>query len=54
VEMHPIILETGRIVEFNKLEKRVIRVLLEDPRMSLSEIAKKTGLTAEFVEFMGI
>lgn len=49
VEMHPLIEETGKKVEFANLEIRVIAALVEDPRMSISEIAEKTGLTARRV-----
>ena len=49
VEMHPLIAETGKKVEFSKLEIRVIAALVEDPRMTISEIAEKTGLTARRV-----
>jgi DNA-binding Lrp family transcriptional regulator len=50
VEMHPLcIKETGKKVEFNKLELRVIATLVEDARMSISEIAEKTGLTSRRV-----
>jgi Lrp/AsnC family leucine-responsive transcriptional regulator len=49
VEMHPILYKTGKKREIKDLEFRVLRWLLEDPRMRISEIAGKSGLTSRRV-----
>lgn len=49
VEMHPILYKTGKKREITKLELRVLRWLLEDPRMPISEIAEKSSLTSRRV-----
>lgn len=49
VELHPILAPRGTAMEFSALHLRVLKSLLEDPRMSVVEIADKSGLTARRV-----
>ncbi len=46
VEIHKLRSPRGKRVEFKPLQIRVLRCLVEDPRMSVAEVATKTGLTA--------
>jgi DNA-binding Lrp family transcriptional regulator len=45
VEIHKLLLNMGKKVEFKPLHLRVLRCLLEDPRMPATEVASITGLT---------
>ncbi|MHA2096027.1 MAG: winged helix-turn-helix transcriptional regulator [Candidatus Hodarchaeales archaeon] len=49
VEVHPIIFDKGKKVEFSFTDKKVLQYLVSDPRMTISEIAKKSGLTSRTV-----
>ena len=49
VEIHPLLEKVGKKVEFTKLEIRVIAALQKRARMTISELAEKTGLTARRV-----
>jgi len=49
VELHPILAPRGTSIELSALHLRVLKPLLEDPRMSVVEIAEKSGLTARRV-----
>jgi DNA-binding Lrp family transcriptional regulator len=52
VEMHPVITDPyyyGNSVDFKPLELRVMKYLVEDARMSISELSNRTGLTARRV-----
>jgi DNA-binding Lrp family transcriptional regulator len=46
VELHTLADYPGKRVEFTGMQFRVLRCLVEDPRMSLQDISKRTGLTA--------
>jgi DNA-binding Lrp family transcriptional regulator len=45
IEIHRELTSEGTIVEFTPLQVRVLRCLLEDARMPVTEIAERTGLT---------
>lgn len=49
VEIHTMVYKTGKRRDITNLELRVIRQLLDEPRMSISDIAQKAGLTARRV-----
>ena len=49
IEIHTIIYKTGKRRDLTNMELRVLRWLLEDARMSISEIAERAGLTARRV-----
>jgi DNA-binding Lrp family transcriptional regulator len=48
-EIHPTIISPGQKMELTKLHLRILRFLVEDPRLSVVEIANKSGLTARRV-----
>nr|KXH73958.1 MAG: hypothetical protein AM325_13380 [Candidatus Thorarchaeota archaeon SMTZ1-45] len=45
VEIHNLLSPRGKKVDFKPLQIRVLRCLVEDPRIAATEIATKTGLT---------
>jgi len=50
VEMNPLINRSrGKKVEFTKAQLRIIKVLLDDPRMPISKIALESGMTTKRV-----
>jgi DNA-binding Lrp family transcriptional regulator len=49
VELHTILQEKGGTADLNTLHLRVLHCLVDDPRMSIVDIAKNTGLTARRV-----
>ncbi|MFW9985649.1 MAG: winged helix-turn-helix transcriptional regulator [Candidatus Odinarchaeota archaeon] len=49
IETHQLLSAQGSTMELTKLHLRVINVLLDDPRMSIVDIAEKTGLTSRRV-----
>jgi DNA-binding Lrp family transcriptional regulator len=49
VEIHPVITRKGDKIELNSLHLRVLNCLVDDPRMTIVDIAHKTGLTARRV-----
>jgi DNA-binding Lrp family transcriptional regulator len=49
VEIHTMVYKKGKRRDFTNLELRVLRWLLEDARMSISDLAEKAGLTARRV-----
>lgn len=48
-EIHPTILPTRQGMELTPLHLRILKVLLEDPRLPVVEIAERSGLTARRV-----
>lgn len=48
-EIHPTILPTRPGMELTPLHLRILKVLLEDPRLPVVEIAERSGLTARRV-----
>ena len=50
VEIHPLMFNVGSKIEFSSIDKKVLRQLIIDPRMPISEIAKKSGLTSRTVK----
>lgn len=48
-EIHPTIIPPGQKMELTKLHLRVLKVLIEEPRLSIVEIANRSGLTARRV-----
>jgi len=49
IEFHNAITTEGNIIEISNLQKRIIRTIMNDPRMSISDIAQKAGLSARRV-----
>jgi DNA-binding Lrp family transcriptional regulator len=49
IELHTTLTQSGEKFEIKKLHLRVLKVLLEDSRMQVSEISERTGLTARRV-----
>jgi len=49
VDLHTMVTDPGRKTELTKLHLRILRHLLDDPRMMISELAKRSGLTARRV-----
>lgn len=49
VEVYPILYRRGGKAELSKSDLRVLKVLLDDARMPIIEIAKKTGFTSRRV-----
>lgn len=45
IEIHKLLSPRGKKVEFKPLELRVLKCLVEDPRMPATEVADMTGLT---------
>lgn len=50
VDVYPILYPRGGKTQLSKTDFKVLRVLTEDARLPISEIAKKTGLTARRVK----
>jgi DNA-binding Lrp family transcriptional regulator len=48
-EIHQVLIEKGKKVEFSKREIKILRCLLDDPRMRISKIAECTGYSAKTV-----
>lgn len=48
-EIHPLLFQRGKKTSLTNLQLRVLKPLLKDARMSISEIAKETGLTVRLV-----
>jgi len=48
-EIHPTIISTGMGMELTPLHLRILKVLLPEPRLSVVEIAERSGLTARRV-----
>ena len=48
-EMHPLTVLRGKKTTLTNLQLRVLRSLLEDARMPISDIARETGLTVRLV-----
>jgi Lrp/AsnC family leucine-responsive transcriptional regulator len=49
VDMHTMVTDPGRKTELTKLHMRILRHLLDNPRMMISELASRSGLTARRV-----
>ncbi|MFX0053472.1 MAG: winged helix-turn-helix transcriptional regulator [Promethearchaeota archaeon] len=49
VELHTLLRQKGTKIELSKLHLRVLRQLIEDARMSITDIANNTGLSAKRV-----
>jgi len=47
VELHTLTWEVGKKTEFTNLQLKVLRCLVDDPRMSIEDISKRSGLTAK-------
>ncbi|UCH05091.1 MAG: winged helix-turn-helix transcriptional regulator [Candidatus Thorarchaeota archaeon] len=49
VDLHTMVTDPGRKTNLTNLHLRVLRHLIDDPRMTVSEIANRSGLTARRV-----
>ncbi len=49
VEMQTTVIDRGKKIEFTKTQLKVLNSLFDDPRMSISEIAKQTSMSARRV-----
>jgi DNA-binding Lrp family transcriptional regulator len=49
VELHTILIQRGKTFEMKKLHLRILKYLLEDARMQVTEISERAGLTARRV-----
>jgi len=49
VDLHTTVTDPGRRTELTKLHLRILRHLLDDPRMMVSQLASRSGLTARRV-----
>ncbi|MFW9944671.1 MAG: Lrp/AsnC family transcriptional regulator [Candidatus Sifarchaeia archaeon] len=49
VDMHTMVTDPGRKTDLTRLHLRILRHLLDDPRMMISELANRSGLTARRV-----
>ncbi|MGY5860593.1 MAG: winged helix-turn-helix transcriptional regulator [Candidatus Thorarchaeota archaeon] len=49
IELHTTLTKSGEKYEIKKLHLKVLKLLLEDARMQVSEISERTGLTARRV-----
>ncbi|MFQ5833710.1 MAG: AsnC family transcriptional regulator [Candidatus Thorarchaeota archaeon] len=49
VEIHTIATDPGKKVDLTNMHLRVLRHLIDDPRMIISELARRSGLTARRV-----
>ncbi len=49
MEIHTLLEDRGSKMELTKLHRRVLRVLIKNPRMSIVDLAQHTGLTARRV-----
>lgn len=48
-QIHPTITSIGNKIELSNLQRRVLKFLVKDPRMSISQIAQESGLTSRRV-----
>jgi DNA-binding Lrp family transcriptional regulator len=48
-EIHPTIIPTGQGMELSTLHLRIMKALIDEPRLSVVEVAEKSGLTARRV-----
>lgn len=48
-KIHPTLVDNGTKIELGGLQKRVLKSLIKDPRMSIAEVANESGLTARRV-----
>jgi DNA-binding Lrp family transcriptional regulator len=48
-EIHPTIIPTGQEMELSSLHLRILKTLIQEPRLSIVEVAEKSGLTARRV-----
>ncbi len=46
VEMQTTIIDRGKKIEFTKTQLKVLNCLFDDPRMSISDVAKQTSMSA--------
>lgn len=49
VEMHPLLYLRGEKTDFSTTQLKVLKYLTEDPRMAVSEITKRSGLTSRMI-----
>jgi DNA-binding Lrp family transcriptional regulator len=49
IETHQLLRPPGHTMEFSKLHLRILKTLKDDPRMSIVDIAERSGLTARRV-----
>ncbi|MFW9960794.1 MAG: winged helix-turn-helix transcriptional regulator [Candidatus Thorarchaeota archaeon] len=49
IELHTTLIDRGKLFEIKKMHLRVLRCLLEDARMQVSDISERTGLAARRV-----
>jgi len=49
VDVYPILYQRGGKIQLTKADLKVLKVLIEDARLPISEIAKRTGFTARRV-----
>jgi DNA-binding Lrp family transcriptional regulator len=49
IEFHNAVIDEGSRIKLTSPQKRILRVLLTDPRMSISDIANESGLSARRV-----
>ncbi|MHA1963508.1 MAG: winged helix-turn-helix transcriptional regulator [Candidatus Thorarchaeota archaeon] len=49
IELHTMLIQRGEKFHIKKLHLRVLKILLEDARMQVSEISERTGLTSRRV-----
>ncbi|MHA3963743.1 MAG: winged helix-turn-helix transcriptional regulator [Candidatus Thorarchaeota archaeon SMTZ1-45] len=49
VDIHILVYPKGKKMELSKTHLKVLKALLEDPRMAISDISKRAGLTARRV-----
>ncbi len=49
VDIHTLLFPRGKKVKLKKLHLRVLRHLIDEPRMAITKLAKKTGLAAKTV-----
>jgi DNA-binding Lrp family transcriptional regulator len=49
VQLHTILIQRGKTFEMKKLHLRILKYLLEDARMPVTEISERAGLTARRV-----
>jgi len=49
IELHTTLIQRGKTFEIKKMHLRVLRCLLEDARMQVSDISERTGLAARRV-----
>ena len=49
VRQYPVLFQKGEKIELTKLQLRVLETVIENPRMTISEISKSSGLSARMV-----